>query len=190
MLRKAIKILLVMVLLLAACAPLGVPREYLPGLSKVEASPYGGWTRINYESKYKSLSVYKVEGELIAIHGDTMFLLPQKGELISILYSDIKTAKLIIYKNMSGTYLGLTLGLIAPSILGALVHGIPAFLIFAVPGLLVGSILTIMESSSENNILYYPGKNRLIQFRAYARFPQGIPPGIDRGDLARDFVED
>lgn len=164
-----------------SCKTIDVPEQYLPKVSQVESWPYGSWVEMYLRSSTGDIE--KSAGELIAFHKDSIFILDIHGALKYIDKSLVSNANLYKYKNLANTYMWLSIALFIPSVLGLLVVGEPAFLIFGVPGLLVGTILAISESSSKNYMLVYPGRNRLEEFAIYSRFPQGIPPTVDRNSL-------
>jgi hypothetical protein len=183
MLKKINKLVFLMVLMLVCCQAPDIPKQYRLGVSQIESSPYGSWIDItlHYSDTIKDLQ--RIKGELIAIHSDTIFILSIFGNLTGVVFSQVKSAELLKYKNMAGTLAWITLGFYLPSILGLMVTGIPGFLILGVPGLIIGVIFTIIEAASSKNMLLYPTKNELTDFKIYARFPQGIPPIVDRDDL-------
>lgn len=168
-------LLLVLASTLTQCATPGdIPSGYLTTPRKMAAMPNGCWVVVEKFSSNNSLPAGRVSGELIAVQRDTLFLLTQIA-LVPVLTSEIKTADLYLFKNQSNTYLLITgLGLL-PNIV-ALFIGSPVF-IFGIPFAITGIVTSAIENNS--NTLKFPNKNNLNEFKYFARFPQGIPIGID-----------
>jgi hypothetical protein len=56
------------------------------------------------------------------------------------------------------------------------------FLLIGLPGLVCGTIVTIVEGN-DSDILKYPGKNNMDDLVKFSRFPQGMPKGIEKSKL-------
>jgi hypothetical protein len=93
----------------------------------------------------------------------------------------ITTATLCLFKNQANKYfLATGLGLI-PNIAGAIAHGMSEFLAIGIPFAIAGIVNANVEVHA--NELRFPKKNSLDEFGKFARFPQGMPSGVDPKSL-------
>lgn len=162
--------LLLGALLLAGCATTSAPSGYLPAPPETQREARGGW--IELEPNVRADST--LEGELIAVHSDTLYVL-REAVLETVARSDIRTARVAFY-NAHPELLGLWT---AGGILSTGTHGLG--LILSAPAwLLAGSIAAI--SQSYHPFVTYPDR-RWEALRPYARFPQGLPASLDRSTL-------
>lgn len=118
----------------------------------------------------------RAEGELIAVGTDTVFLLSAEG-LIAIPMRAITRATLTAYDAQWG-------GLAAWSTFGTvstLSHGY-GLIVSAPVWILTGSIATASASRAPRR-QYRSGAEVWREFRKFARFPQGLPPGVPRTSL-------
>jgi hypothetical protein len=147
--------------LMTNCATTSVPGDWLSKPDFVASDAYGGWIEI------KSLENH-IQGELIAIDEDTVFV--ANSTLQTIASKDILSARLVIYdaQSMGGWVLLGTLSTIS--------HGL--LLIFTTPMWLIGGTIAVV-SRSYDPIIDYP-QRPLVDFKAFARYPQGLPPNLDR----------
>lgn len=176
-----IKLLLALlpVLLLTGCMSVQEAYRYTPSLSKSGTYLYGRWVVVNYTAAVDSAYIYTKSGELIAHKDSQMYVLDQvKMDVIPD--SLITTATLFMYKKNPKAVVITTLVMIIPNFIGALAYpGYAAeFLALAVIPVINGIIFTSIEGGVPNNQLRYP-KNDLEEFTNFARFPQGIPEGLD-----------
>ena len=156
---------------ISGCASTTAPQGWLPLPPVAQHESYGGWISVSsHTGDLKRI----VHGELIAIHPNQVFILTVQ-ELTSISTNSIYDMKLTAYNAQHGQLAGWT-GL---GILSTISHGV--FLIFSAPFWIIGGSCTTGIRSHEPQITY-PAKS-LEAFRAYARFPQGLPKDIDRQSL-------
>ncbi|NOX87944.1 MAG: hypothetical protein GXO77_02885 [Calditrichaeota bacterium] len=150
------------------CAITHAPKGWLPDPSETRTNVYGGWTEIQYSpSAGKTI---KMSGELIAIGKDSLFL--ANTSFHSIALSDIKSARLTAYNSKAGT-MGL---LVILGTASTVTNGF--FLMFTAPLWLIGGSLAA-RSRSFDPILDYP-KKPWGEFVPFARYPQGLPPDVDK----------
>lgn len=170
------------ILFLSGCSASRIPVSYRfnPGALKREIT--GCWTEVNLNLKNITNPEKALSGELIAIQSDTMYILTGTG-LEGIRTSQIYEAVLYMYGNMSGKFAIVTALLYLPDIVAAMVIGEPAFLALGIPWILTGSILSVAEGSNHSNLLNYPYNCQLQELKKFARFPQGMPRGIDKSRL-------
>jgi hypothetical protein len=116
----------------------------------------------------------QAHGELIAIHADSLFIL-SANNLTAIPTAKIKKATLTAYDANWGP-------LAAWSVAGTLStasHGV-GLIISAPVWILSGTIATSAQSHAPR--ITFPSKP-WQEFRKHARFPNGLPPGLDRRSL-------
>jgi hypothetical protein len=151
---------------LAGCATNPAPRSWRPAPKEAQRSIRGGWIALERKQPAKE----RVEGELIAVDDDALHVLTAEG-LRAVPRAEVRKAKLVGYGDESGA-LGAWVGI---GTLSTLSHG--GFLVLTAPllWLLGGGSAAADESRA--------GFIREAEFHAYARFPQGLPPGLDLATL-------
>lgn len=167
------------VFLMAGCVSTPGPKGWLPTPKQALSDAFGAWMIV----EHGTLGRTKIaEGEFIAVQKLRVYILPQYGEDIeSIPINTINKVTLAVYREHSYAGLWTLLGS-----LSTISHGY--FLVASFPiWLLGGALNTAAESSS--------GIEELIVFNwqdlsKYARFPQGIPNGLDLEALKPKSKED
>lgn len=154
------------------CAKNTAPKRWLdrPVETKV-SDAFGGWIEIWDQAKSKKQFA---RGELIAIGKDSLFLFT--GDLFEVIpFSKISKAQITGYDSQHSSIGGWTfLGTVS-----TLLHGF--VLVLSAPiWIISGSSMT--ASQSKKPVLKFPDKP-LSEFSKYARFPQGLPEGLDRSKL-------
>ena len=147
------------------CASTDAPNRWLADPEELPSDPYGGWTTLKTSSG-------DFHGELIAISRDSVFW--ADSGLCAIQSSQIRAARLVVYSS-GGTIAG---GLVFGS-LSTISNGV--YLIFTAPMWLLGGSLAAI-SRTYDPIIDYPASG-LTDFLPFARYPQGLPVGLDRGIL-------
>jgi len=151
---------------LAGCASNPAPQTWRPEPREAQRSVRGGWIALDCKEPAKR----RVEGELIAVDDDALHVLTAEG-LRAVPRAEVRKARLVGYGDESGA-LGAWMAL---GTLSTLSHG--AYLILTAPLLwLTGGGASVADESRGG---FIPE----AQFRAYARFPQGLPPGLDLATL-------
>lgn len=160
----------VLLILIVGCATNTAPRGWLDVPKASQSKTFGGWLEVEHGEN----SAKRVQGELIALSPDRVFVLTDDG-LLEIPKTTISQAKLTAYDSGAvalgvWTFLG-TLSTIS--------HGF--FLIISAPVWVIGgSAATAVQSHKP--VISYP-KNSWEAFQRYARFPQGLPQGLERSSL-------
>ena len=158
-------------LILWGCASTNAPRDWLPGAAEMQSDAFGAWITLSPKQHSRA---DRMSGELIAVQPDSVFILVQDS-LVAMPRAGIADATLAAYDNHWGSLWGWT----ALGAVSTLSHGI--FLILSAPlWILVGSITA--ASASHEPIRQYPDRP-WEELKKFARFPQGLPVGIDRGAL-------
>ena len=172
-------------MILAGCATVRTPRGYVPRWNEAGQNEYGSWIAlIHFEDKARQQKSAH-GGELIAIQDSILFLL-DLDSLKQFPVKDIASATLVTHRFGGPQYFGWAALAFTPNFIGMAVHSDWA-LEFASLGmfqLLPAVIATLINSASVNEIKYPNRVLDLESLRIYARFPQGIPPGLDPYQLA------
>jgi len=152
------------------CVATPGPKGWLPDPKQALSDAYGAWLVVEYSSG-EGTSI--AEGEFIALDLHTIYILNETG------MEKIPTAKttqvtLAMYKESGMIRFWALLGTISTAS-----HGYYAGISFPI-WLIVGISNAAAESSSgiiESSFINW------TEFAKYARFPQGIPDGIDLNTL-------
>jgi hypothetical protein len=187
--RKEIKLILgpaCFILLLTACNRSFAPSAYKYNIHDVQRQISGCWTDVKIISAKSFQGEIFVSGELIAIESDTMYLL-SLYKLESICLDSVNEVILRMYQNRAGKFALATSLLFASNIVGAVIHDSGGFLLIGIPGLMTGTIISLIESSKSN--LRCSNKYDISDLKKFARFPQGMPQGIDKSRLHLVFKQ-
>ena len=162
--------LAVAVAALSGCASHAAPPQWLPDARTAANSGWGGWIRVTV--RVDSVDAI-VGGELIAAHDDTVFVMAPRDSLRAIPHVAIRKAELVEYDPKQGTvsayaFLG---------VLSTASHGV--VLVLSAPAwMITGAVLThvVVNEATTKSVV-------TKELRPHARFPQGIPPSLDRTKL-------
>lgn len=170
--------LTVCLIFLTECQSSMVPRAYMPGPSMAGKRPAGSWIVMTLQQDPPLSPTAEISGELIAIEHDTVYLLTDAG-FVKIRRSNISAAILYPFRPQSATapiIAGLSL---LPNMIGAIAMPDPgvAVLLLGIPLVVTATIMGLNEHFG--NRLRYPLKYNLNDLGKFARFPQGLPPGLD-----------
>ena len=153
-------------LLSAACYRSTAPSDWLPRAHELEREAYGAWIDVGLAQGGRVL------GELIAAHDDSLFVLAA-DRLVGVAVRDVAGADLTTFAQPWGE-LAVWGGIGAIS---ALSHG--WFWIFSLPAWGATTAIAAATASRAPRIRSIDP----ARLRPYARFPQGLPPTLDRGAL-------
>jgi hypothetical protein len=154
---------------------LSAPKDSVPKRVKLDQSTSGGYVTVFSHSEVK------YEGELVGVRNDSMVILG--AGIRSIALEDIKNGTLVIFvpQDYIKTYLYMSL----PTAL-LLVH-VPMYGIALIPIILglavnyVGAAPALaIEAEIQNFVVW---EEDPTQFLYFARFPGGIPAGLNLKDL-------
>ncbi|MBX2965292.1 MAG: hypothetical protein KF845_04040 [Cyclobacteriaceae bacterium] len=143
--------------------------QYLPTPDTIDVNVYGSYIKI------QPLLVSEIKGELIAIDTDTITVLTKDAkECVTIPVKDVLNFTLKYARPKKRYWWS-----IPASLPAAGMHG------FYFPvSLPVNLLVTVsVTASSENAFRYSEADMTYDKLRMFARFPQGIPPGIDRASI-------
>lgn len=155
----------------AACATTTAPSAWLPSVSETQTQGFGSWISLTIAGDTLKSTL---DGELIAVEQYTVLVLT-RDSLIAVGQQKISAAKLTSYRSNAGLLaLWTVLGVLStPS------HG--WFMGLTIPlWVITGSVSSAGQSYAPQK--KYP-KLSWYELRQYARFPQGLPPGIDPAQL-------
>jgi hypothetical protein len=152
----------------AGCYQSSAPPKWLPSPLEAQRDAFGSWIAVQGQPKTEPLA----RGELIAIDTDTIHVLAD-GRLVSVSRASVCCAELTAYRmDVSELQLWTALG-----IASTVSHGV--LLILTAPTwLIAGTVATSAASYAPRIISTDP-----VVLQPFARFPQGIPPGLDRTTL-------
>jgi hypothetical protein len=152
----------------AGCFRSSAPPGWLPAPVDAQHQAFGSWISIQGQPKTPPLAA----GELIAIDADTVHVLTG-GRLVSIPRTTICCAVLTAYRmDLSELQIWSTVGTLSTAS-----HGL--LLILTAPiWILSGTVATSAASYAPRIVSIDP-----VMLRPFARFPQGIPPALDRSTL-------
>jgi len=165
--------------LLAACVSNPAPSGWLPPAQVAAREAFGGWivvdtTRGAGRGSYAGGGAAAVEGELIAVDADTAFVM-SGTTLVALPKAAVRDASLFAYDAEWGSLaLWSVLGTVSTISNGG-------YLLLTAPlWIIAGTSATASRSRAPRVELAQQG---WAQLRLYARFPQGMPPGLDRKSL-------
>ncbi len=157
--------------LLSGCASNPAPKTWRPTLAQAQQSTRGGWILVEpVASGAPPANASPVEGELIAID-DSSYHVLTAGGLRSVPRATTHRITLVAYSTSPGTLA------IWASVggLSTLSHGY--YMAFTAPMWIIAGVFTAINESGAGLV------RDAERARAYARFPQGLPPGFDPAAL-------
>jgi len=160
-------------LLAAACAYNPAPEGFLPGPSEAAHDVYGAWIEVWVPVVGRRDTT--IAGELIAVSADTLWILPDTSRVAAVPTRAVRNGQVARYRSGAGSVAGFT----ALGIVSTLSNG--AFLLLTAPAWLITGI--VASSNEAHAPLRDVPPLAWAQLAAYARFPQGLPPGIDLGEI-------
>ncbi|MEP7197658.1 MAG: hypothetical protein ABI851_14155 [Saprospiraceae bacterium] len=151
---------LVTIILFSAC----LSPKYLPSSDKIDINRYGS---------YVKLVTYKtpiIKGELIAIDNNNIIVLTRHNKIsISIPVKEVKRFSLLYAKPKQYWWS------IPPVVALPFIHGY--FSVASVPLHLITTMA--VNLSSKSDFMYNSMDISYEKLKMFARYPQGIPPGIE-----------
>jgi hypothetical protein len=142
--------------------------KYLPSSDKIDVNEYGSYIELLHMNRSM------IDGELIAIDSNQIVILTDKEKTcVTVPVSEVKRFSLEYAKPKHYGW-SIPVGLVLPFI-----HG--WYSILTIP---IHLIVTISVTASGERAFKYNNKKMTYdELRMFARFPQGIPPGIDLASL-------
>ncbi len=169
--------------LFAACVSNPAPSGWLPPAEDVATEAFGGWITVDTAAQaqrggYAAASAApgaEIAGELIAVHADSVFVLSE-STLVAVPRARVRGATLFAYDAHWGEVA--TWGFLGT--LSAISNGW-YFLLTGPTWIITSAIAAGSRSRAPMVSLADPGGWERL--RMYARFPQGLPAGLDRPSL-------
>jgi len=159
----------------AGCAGNSAPEGWLPKPVEAQAGAYGGWI----ELRYNQATEQRADGELIAVSAESVWVLSGNQGLV-IPTAGVKRGKLTAYAAQKGA-------VTTWAVLGTLsTISNGWFLIFTAPMWIIGGPLAVGSESRAPERKSPP--LAWGELAAFARFPQGMPEGIDLSALKAKTV--
>lgn len=160
-------------MLLISCISVKAPQGSVPSRKDLHRDAFGGYITLAMSDMD---TTWFVSGELIAVGTDSIVVNPA-GFATLFPISAIDSARIIFFNTNADEFSAWS-GLL---ILGTLSNG--GYALITLPLATVTGIVTSTQEAKRINYLDYPEKN-WNEIRKYARFPQGLPPGIRLDELA------
>lgn len=154
-----------------ACAHGSAPRGWVPDPADAPAVATGGWIELTYREAGRK---QHRAGELIAVTADSVWVLNQTSGTV-MPTGGVESGKLTVYAARTGPLTGWVVG----GTLATLSNG--GFLIFTAPMWIIGGSLTVSGEVRAAERKHPP--LAWTDLAAFARFPQGMPAGMDLGAL-------
>jgi hypothetical protein len=154
----------------ARCASSRAPQGWLSKLDQVQRQAFGAWVSLERRSGETTVTL---SGELIAVEGRDVLLLGEKG-IVQIPVSEVEKTRVEIFHEARKAALWATLGT-----LSTISHGI-GLIISAPIWISVG--IGYAAGESRTGMMEFSGIP-LDEIRKFARFPQGLPRGVDLNSL-------
>jgi hypothetical protein len=162
----------------AACESNPAPRDWLPRPQETPTWTYGGWIALELKAlgdDPKAPAPVRA-GELLAVAPDSVWLMTDDGAL-AVARADVTLATLIGWDpETDKMVLWTTIGTVS-----TLSNG--AFLLLTAPAWIIGGSLS--TASQSRRPVVRTDKADWSQLNLYARFPQGLPPGLDITTLGK-----
>lgn len=173
------------------CAASQAPHGWLPYAQEAQAEGYGGWIEVEPRDVMQH---EPLRGELLAISDDSVLVLAAQGVRACAL-ADVRQARLEAFDNRSGDTARMTLAGTLTSVSTGL-----GLIVVAPLWIVVGSISTAVLSHQGTVMVRAPrvaaiadsiaaggrtitGHYSWRDLRLFARFPQGLPAGLERTQL-------
>lgn len=166
-----IGLLVALATLPAGCATHAAPTGFLPDPAEAGTDALGSWIQLMTRD-----SVW-VTGELIAVAEDSVWVLPLEGPARAVATDAVSSGKVVAYDAEHGRVVVATLLGTGSTISNGF------FLVFTGPlWLLVGTIAAVNQSRAPVHELpaIFAGnpEDSWSGLALFARFPQGLPPGL------------
>jgi len=174
-------------LVLSGCVGTSAPRKWLPSVQAARSEAFGAWTELNIKESEEQK--YQVRGELIAVHDDSIFVWGPQG-LAAYGRDHVTRVKLTTYRPTHG---GMVLWTFFGS-LSTVSHGVGLLISFPV-WVIGGSAATASVSGEPDetcpeSVIKQSGHPCWEKLSKFARFPQGLPPTLDRTQLTGKTLSD
>jgi hypothetical protein len=159
-------------LLAAGCISSGAPRGFLRPPAAAQTQSFGGWFSAQPIARADSVE----PGELLAATADSVWVLGRARGLQASATARLRSGQCFVWEAQTGE---LTVWAMLGSV-STLSHGVG--LILSAPVWLIAGTASVNAESARPR-LEAPRAVAWSDLAACARFPQGMPPGLDRASL-------
>ncbi len=170
--RRFVQVTLLAALLLGGCAHNTAPPDFLPSPQEARREGYGGWLELTVREGARGSRT--AAGELLAVSEEELVLLGDSG-VTTVPTAAVRGGRLTGYRSSAG----LVGSFAALGTLSTVSNGY--FLVFTAPMWIFGGTIAA-GTESTSPVIEVPPPHWLA-LAAWARFPQGIPPGLETGTL-------
>jgi len=161
----------------AGCAGSRAPRGWLPDASEAARAAHGGWIEVYFSGD--QFQADTAEGELLGLSGDQLYLLTSDS-ILAVPLDRVERARLEGYDPGRGT---LPIWTLAGTI-STISHGVG--LVISAPVWIIGGSAATASQSRQGRMDYPKKEMDPGKLAMFARFPQGIPMGLDLHALKRN----
>lgn len=151
------------------CASTSAPPRVLKSPEHEKQDVFGGWVEVNVQGGEQ------IDGELLALGRDTMYVIRYDNSFVSIPRQDISYAKLTAY----GMQRDMAALAVFTGTISTLSHGF--YLVLSAPMWMFAGSASAGSHAKTAQILY-EGNSDWYEMEAFARYPQGMPD-LDRSRL-------
>jgi hypothetical protein len=155
----------------AGCVGNSAPKGWLPRPVEAHTAAYGGWIELAYQESGRKSSM---DGELIAVSADSVWVLNDTQGLV-IPTAAVTAGKLTAYEAQTGSLTLWTVG----GTLATISNG--ALLLLTAPMWIIGGSFATGNESRAAQRKTPPLS--WVELTPFARFPQGMPDGIELNAL-------
>ncbi len=180
---RNIIIVLIFSFLYVGCSRTFAPSGWLPETDEYQRDVYGGWmTLVSYSSTSEGKAeLYEYRGEFLSADSENVYLLADTVYIVK--KKNIKSAVLEITEKNTGVYAGWTLAFLLTPLINGMYSAITGPL-----GLITGIAATSGESMRDRYEAQYPDNSYWSLVQKFARFPQGLPEGIDLNKIKPKYT--
>ncbi|HBC77677.1 MAG TPA: hypothetical protein DEO60_07695 [Bacteroidales bacterium] len=169
-------------ILFGGCRSALVPAGYKLSPREVSNSFTGSWIDISYGTGDTAALKLNLSGELIALNEDTAYVLTETA-FVPLTVKNIISAKLHVFNPQAAIWPVSGLLSFIPNIVGEIANSTGGgFVLLGAPVAGFGILFGLAETRS-NATLKYPDKSSFDEFVKFARYPQGLPAGLETGKL-------
>jgi hypothetical protein len=152
----------------AACYRNPAPTGWLAPAGEAQSDPYGAWIAV---TTVRDSAV--VGGEFLGLARDSVFVLLDRGEVVTVPISGVSRARVAVFDARWYTFATYT----GAAAVGTLSNGY--FMVLSLPAMLaVGSFATVTQSRAP--IVDVSDATQWSSVRKYARFPAALPDPLPR----------
>lgn len=175
--------ILLSIFLISGCAIVKTPAGFLPRGKKAESNVYGSWMAAICQTPQDSINQVAIGAELIAIQNDSVYLLSPDTLCVVSIHS-IEHATIVTHKYDVGIFALWTGLALTPNLIGMVATEYAGgFMMIGIPLAVTGLITSLIDAKNSYKIEYPGDVYSVREMNKFARFPQGIPVGLNPKNL-------